>query len=193
MQSKVHKKTRNLSQRVLRLLGSIIDPRNTAHLFKILNYYNYTHVTELRQVKRGKDVIVAPNVSFANGRNIEIGDRSRIGANVSLWAGPGQGRIIIGTDALFAPNVMLTAANYRFNDGSPVTNQAMDEGDIVVGRDVWFGCGVVVLPGVTVGNRAILAAGAIVTKDVPENAIVGGNPARIIGMRIAETDEMSDV
>lgn len=179
----VYKKKRSLRQRVLRLLGSILDPRNAIHTFKILNYYSYTHVTELRQVKLGRGVIVAPNVSLANGRNIEIGDRSRIGANVSIWAGPGQGRIVIGPDALFAPNVMLTAANYRFNDGSPVTAQAMDEGDIIVGRDVWFGYGVVVLPGVTIGDRAILAAGAIITKDVAPNAIVGGNPAKVIGQR----------
>lgn len=178
-----YKKKRSLPQRVLRLLGSILDLRNAMHAIKILNYYNYTHLTELRQVKLGRGVIVAPNVSLANGRNIEIGDRSRIGANVSLWAGPGQGRIVIGQDALFAPNVMLTAANYRFNDGSPVTVQAMDEGDIIVGRDVWFGYGVVVLPGVTIGDRAILGAGAIVTKDVAPNTIVGGNPARVIGIR----------
>ena len=184
--AKVHKKTRNLPQRVLRLLRSILDPRNGLHVFKILNYYSYTHVTELRQITRGSGVVVAPTVSFANGRNINIGDRSRIGANVSLWAGPGKGRIVIGPDALIAPNVMLTAANYRFNDGSPVTAQAMDEGDIIVGRDVWFGYGVVVLPGITIGDRAILAAGAIVTKNVPPNTIVGGNPARVIGARRSE-------
>jgi acetyltransferase-like isoleucine patch superfamily enzyme len=183
---KVHKTTRTLPQRVLRLLWSVLNPRNAAHMFKILNYYSYTHVTELRQVTRGKGVVVAPTVSFANGRNITIGDRSRIGANVSLWAGPGQGRIVIGPDALFAPNVMLTAASYRFNDGSPVTTQAMDEGDIIVGADVWLGYGVVVLPGITIGDRAILAAGAIVTKDVPRNAIVGGNPAKVIGTRKLE-------
>ncbi|MCF7702200.1 acyltransferase [Loktanella sp. M215] len=179
----IYKKKLGLPQRVLRLLGAILDPRNMVHMFRIMNYYGHTHVTELRQVKRGRGVIIAPNVSLANGRNIEIGDGSRIGANVSLWAGPGRGRIVIGSDALFAPNVMLTAANYRFNDGSPVTEQAMTEADIVVGRDVWFGYGVIVLPGVTIGDGAILAAGAVVTKNVAPNAIVGGNPAKVIGRR----------
>lgn len=184
----VYKKKLGLPQRVLRLVLAVLDPRTLFHAVRILNYYGHTHVAELRQVRRGRGVIVAPNVSFANGRNIEIGDRSRIGANVSLWAGPGTGRIVIGPDALFAPNVMLTAANYRFDDGSPVTEQAMEEGDIIVGRDVWFGYGAVVLPGVRIGDGAILAAGAIVTKDVPANAIVGGSPARIIGTRKSPPD-----
>lgn len=182
----VHKKKLSALQRVLRLVKSVLDPRNAAHMIRLLNHYSHTHVVELRQVHRGRGVVVAPTVNLANGRNITIGDRSRIGANVSLWAGPGQGRIVIGADALFAPNVMLTAANYRFHDGSPVTAQAMDEGDIIVGRDVWFGYGVVVLPGVTIGDRAILAAGAIVTRDVASNAIVGGNPAKVIGTRTPE-------
>ena len=179
----IYKKKLCLSQRALRLVVAILDPRNMVHMVRIMNYYSHTHVVEMRQVKRGRGVIIAPNVSFANGRNIEIGDRSRIGANVSLWAGPGRGRIVIGPDALFAPNVMLTAANYRFNDGHPVTEQAMTEGDILVGRDVWFGYGVIVLPGVTIGDGAILAAGAVVTKNVAPDTIVGGNPAKVIGAR----------
>lgn len=179
----VYKKKLGLPQRIMRLLGAILDPRNIVHMIRIMNYYGHTHVAELRLIRRGRGVVMAPNVSLANGRNIEIGDRSRIGANVSLWAGPGRGRIVIGPDALFAPNVMLTAANYRFNDGGPVTAQAMDEGDIIVGCDVWFGYGVVVLPGVTIGDRAIIAAGAIVTRDVAADTVVGGNPARVIGMR----------
>lgn len=184
---KTYKKKLGLGQRVLRLLGAVLDPRNMIHMIRIMNYYSHTHVAELRHVKRGRGVIIAPNASFANGRNIEIGDRSRIGANVSLWAGPGRGRIVIGPDALFAPNVMLTAANYRFNDGGPVTEQAMNEADIIVGSDVWFGYGVIVLPGVTIGDGAIVAAGAVVTKNVAPNAIVGGNPAKVIGTRKLST------
>ena len=187
----IYKKKLGFSQRVLRLLAAILDPRNMLHMIRIMNHYAHTHVVELRQVKRGRGVIIAPNVSLANGRNIEIGDRSRIGANVSLWAGPGRGRIVIGPDALFAPNVMLTAANYRFNDGHPVTEQAMTEGDILVGCDVWFGYGVIVLPGVTIGDGAIIAAGAVVTKNVESNTIVGGNPAKVIGMRSSLPDALA--
>lgn len=178
-----YKRKLSTSQRLLRILASVFNPLSILHLFKVLNYFYYTHVREVQRIKRGKSVVIAPNVSFANGCNIEIGDRSRIGAHVCLWAGPELGRIIIGRDALFAPNVMLTAANYRFNDGSPVTAQPMKEADIIVGNDVWFGYGVIVLPGVVIGDGAILAAGSVVTKDVDAHTIVGGNPAKTIGYR----------
>ena len=63
---------------------------------------------------------------------------------------------LLGDDVLLAPNIMITAANYRFNDGSPVTKQAMDERDVIIGDDVWIGYGAVVLAGVTIGDRAII-------------------------------------
>lgn len=174
---KIHKQDRSLLQRALRLVGSTFDPRAWAHGFKVMNYYNYTHVQELRKARLGKSVRISPTVSFSNAQNITIGDRSRIGAGCSLWAGPGVGRIVIGEDALFGPNVMLTAASYRYNDGGPVTEQAMTEADIILGRDVWIGYGAVILPGTTIGDGAIIGANAVVRGAVPDHAIMSGNPA----------------
>ncbi|MFN2310288.1 MAG: acyltransferase, partial [Gammaproteobacteria bacterium] len=74
--------------RVWRFLGALLDPRALAHGFKLLNYYNYTHVRELRKLRRGRHVAISPTASFANGHNIVIGNRVTIGAHVSLWAGP---------------------------------------------------------------------------------------------------------
>ncbi len=90
---------------------------------------------------------------------------------------------MIGDDALFAPSVMVTASSYRYNDGGPVHAQAMKEAEVTIGRDVWLGYGAVVLAGVTIGDGAIIGAGAVVREDVPENAIVAGNPARVVGQR----------
>jgi acetyltransferase-like isoleucine patch superfamily enzyme len=98
-------------------------------------------------------------------------------------AGASTGRITIGDDCLFGPETLVTAASYRFNDGSPVTEQLMDEKDVVIGRDVWLGARAIVLQGVTIGDGAIVAAGSLVTKSVPPGAIVMGNPARIIDRR----------
>ncbi|MGL4278792.1 MAG: phosphopantetheine-binding protein, partial [Albidovulum sp.] len=177
------KKKTTRFQRFLRLLGSSLDPRAYAHLLKIINYYNYTHVSELRQATRHGSQRISPTASFANGRNIRLGDRISIGAGSSLWAGSGTARIEIGDDTLIAPAVMITAANYRYDDGSPINAQPMQEADIIIGRDVWLGYGAVVLAGVRIGDGAIIGAGAIVRSDVPDFAIVAGNPASVIGRR----------
>ncbi|MEO1729302.1 MAG: acyltransferase [Pseudomonadota bacterium] len=90
---------------------------------------------------------------------------------------------MIGDDVLFGPDVLITAANYRFNDGSPVTDQVMDEADVIIGADVWAGARAILLPGVTIGDGAIIAAGSVVRQDVPPFAIVAGVPAKVVGTR----------
>lgn len=173
-------------KRFLRLLWSVIDPRAWAHLIKIVNYYNYTHVQPMRKITLGpyEDTGgIAPNVSFTNPERIEIGARAAIGANCHLWAGNGSARIVIGDDVLMAPEVLLVASTYRINDGQPVTRQAMDEADIVIGDDVWIGARAIVLQGVSIGDGAVIAAGAVVRQDVPPFAVVAGVPARVVSQR----------
>nr|WP_319386762.1 acyltransferase [uncultured Roseibium sp.] len=155
-------------------------------MLKIINYYNYTHVTPLRAVQLGADPAISPNSNFSNPERIEIGDRCRIGARCTLWAGPGTGRVIIGDDVLFGPEVLVTAANYRYNDGSPVTSQAMDEADVVIGDDVWLGARAIVLPGASIGNGSIIGAGALVKGDIPPFSIAVGTPARVVAQRKIE-------
>lgn len=183
MSEPVHKKRMSKPQRLMRLLGSSLDPRAWAHLFKLVNYYNYSHVAPLRAMKIGPGAAISPNVYFSNPERITAGRGLRLGAHCKLWAGPGTGRIVLGDDVLFGPEVMITAANYRFNDGHPVNDQAMDEGDVVIGNDVWLGTRVMVLPGVTIGDGAIVGAGSVVTKDIPAMAVAVGVPARIVGQR----------
>lgn len=180
---KVHKVRLTKTQRLKRLLLAFVDPRAWAHAFKVVNYYNYTHVAELRKLHRGKACVISPLANFANGQNIFLGDRSRIGANCYLWAGPGTGRIILKEDVMLGPQVMMSAANYRFNEGSPVTAQAMKEGDIVIGRDVWIGYGAVILAGTQVGDGCIIGAGAVVRGTIEPFSIVAGNPAAVVGQR----------
>jgi acetyltransferase-like isoleucine patch superfamily enzyme len=181
----VGKKRLSKAGRVLRGIGAILDPRAYAHLLRIMNYYNYSHVRPRRLLSLGRDVALSPNVVFANAARISIGSGSNIGARCTLWAGPSVGRIIIGEHALLGPDVLLTAANYRFNDGSPVTAQPMDEADVVIGRDVWLGAKVVVLPGVTIGDGTIIGAGSVVTKSIGPGLVAVGVPARVVGERTA--------
>lgn len=171
------------SGKLRRLLGGMLDPRAWLHLVKIVNFYNYTHVQPLRVMRIGADPSISPDASFSHGERIEIGDRVRLGSRCHLWPGPGTSRIIIGDDVLFGPEVMVTAGSYRYNDGSPVTEQPMAEADVVIGNDVWLATRAIVLPGAVIGDGAVVAAGAVVKGEVPPMAIVAGSPAKIVGER----------
>lgn len=178
-----HKQRLNRLQRGLRALASTFDPRAWLHLVKIVNYYNYSHVAPRRRVRFGASPQVSPDVVFSNPDRILIGDRVALGSRCHVWAGPAHGHVRIGNDVLFGPEVLVTAASYRYNDGSPVTQQPMNEADVVIGDDVWLATRAVVLPGARIGRGAIVAAGAVVRGDVPDFAIVAGSPAKVVGER----------
>lgn len=177
------KKTLSKPQKLMRLVASMLDPRAYAHALKLVNYYNYSHVQPLRQIKIGEGAAISPTAIFSNPERIEIGARLTLGAGCALWAGNSTGRLIIGDDVLFGPDVMVTAANYRFNDGSPVTKQPMDEADITIGNDVWLGAKAMVLPGAVIGDGAIIGGGAIVRGEIPPYSIAVGAPARVVSQR----------
>jgi maltose O-acetyltransferase len=129
----------------------------------------------------GRNINVEHGAYFASGRDIEIGDNSGLGLDCRV-----TGPLKIGKDVMMAPDVMIFTQNHETNRlDIPMRLQTAPKKPVIIGDDVWIGACVIILPGVTVGNGAILAAGAIVTKNVPDYAIVGGNPARIIKMRNA--------
>ncbi|WP_248240040.1 acyltransferase [Microbacterium kunmingense] len=172
--------------RVRRALRSVLDLRVYGHAFRLLHFYGYAHVSQVRRLTLGRNVTFAPNVSFRNAERIEIGAGSHIGEYSTLWAGNSTGRITLGEKCLLAPRVTITASNYGIVQGTPVMDQPKIERDIVIGDDVWLGINTVVVAGVTIGDGAIVAAGAVVTKDVPAQAIVAGVPAKVIGARPVE-------
>jgi acetyltransferase-like isoleucine patch superfamily enzyme len=171
-------------RRLMGFLASVLDPRPYVHLFRLVHYYNYSHVRQRRRLTLAAGVRMAPNVSLRNGERISIGAGSHIGERCSLWAGSSHGRIVIGHHSLFGPEVFVTASNYEFGDRSrPVMDQPRVERDVTIGGSTWLGRGAVVLPGVTIGEGAIVAAGAVVSRDVSPWTVVGGVPAREIGRR----------
>jgi len=133
----------------------------------------------------GAQVNVEHGADFGSGRGIALGDRSGLGVNCRV------GPCTIGRDVMMGPDVVFIGGNHEFSD---VDVPMMEQGSrpsppIVIGDDVWIGIRVIVLPGVQVGDGAILAAGAVVTRDVPPRAIVAGNPARVIRSRDAKEGE----
>lgn len=124
------------------------------------------------------------NVNFERGARFDseltIGDNSGIGVNCLVG-----GRSVIGNDVMMGPDCIFYAQNHAYDRiDIPMNRQGfLEDRPVRVGDDVWFGARVIVLPGVTIGNHCIIGAGAVVTKDVPDYAVVGGNPARILRMR----------
>jgi len=114
----------------------------------------------------------------AEGGKLVIGDRVSLNTNVQLNASVG-GSITIGDDVLVSPNVTIRSANHSFQRSDiPIRKQGHTCGDITIEDDVWLGSNVVVLRDVTIGQGAIIGAGAVVTHDIPPMSIAVGVPAR---------------
>lgn len=127
----------------------------------------------------GKDVNVEKGAKFGTGSGIHIGDGSGIGVNCSI-----HGPLTIGTDVMMGPEVVILTNSHKFNRVDvPMNKQGSYVEQVIIGNDVWIGMRTIILPGVRIGNGVIIGAGAIVTKDVPDYAIVGGVPAKIIRYR----------
>lgn len=92
-------------------------------------------------------------------------------------------RIEFGEGCFVGPHCYITDHDHGMKRGQPVGGQPLVSAPVRIGRDVWIGAGAVILKGVTIGDGAIIAAGAVVTRDVPPDAIVGGVPAKPIGVR----------
>ena len=108
------------------------------------------------------------------GRHIKIGKNVFINHACSFLD---MGGITIEDDVQIAPRVNLVTENHPID---PSTRKYLDLKPVVIKRNAWIGAGVTILPGVTVGENSIVAAGAVVNKDVPANTIVGGVPAKVI-------------
>ena len=135
------------------------------------------------KISYGNDCIIERNVSlYAMEGPIHIGDQNYIGWGSSIIAGPGG--VHLGSHVLIAHNCSLLAQNYEIQDiNQPIHYDRMTSQGIVVEDEVWIGTQVSVLDGVRIGRGAVVAAGAVVTKDVKPYSVVGGVPARFIKMR----------
>ena len=108
--------------------------------------------------------------------DVVIGHHTRIGLHNTVI-----GPVTIGNHVNLAQGITVTALNHNFSDTSKrIDQQGVSTTPVTIGDDIWIGANAVILPGVTIGNHSVVAAGAVVTKDVPPYTLVGGVPARII-------------
>jgi acetyltransferase-like isoleucine patch superfamily enzyme len=108
--------------------------------------------------------------------DVIIGDYTRIGLHNTII-----GPVTIGSHVNLAQGITITALNHNFSDAEKrIDEQGVNTTPVVIEDDIWIGANAVILPGVTIGQHSVVAAGAIVTKDVPPHSLVAGVPAKVI-------------
>ena len=108
--------------------------------------------------------------------DVVIGHHTRVGLHNTII-----GPVTIGNHVNLAQGITVTALNHNFSDPDKrIDEQGVSTSPVTIGDDIWIGANAVILPGVTIGSHAVVAAGAVVTKDVPPHTLVAGVPAKVI-------------
>lgn len=126
--------------------------------------------------KTGERVHIMPPFHCDYGRNIEVGEDFFANYNLVILD---VGKVKIGKNAQIAPNVAIYTAGHPIHPDS--RNSGYEYGiPVTIGDNVWLGGNVCIMPGVTIGDNAVIGAGSVVTKDIPSNVFAAGNPCRVI-------------
>lgn len=141
----------------------------------------------------GDNFVFDPSGTYSF-ENIHVGHNVNLGTRPLLMAA--LSKIRMGDSVIFGPEVVIFGGGHNFREvGTPVALVHWKRGDedlgVSIGSDVWIGTRAVLLRGVDVGRGAVVAAGSVVTKSVPDYAIVGGNPAKVIAFRFTPEEALN--
>lgn len=179
---------RTFSQKLMYKLGRFMALRNkNVEIDKTCLISPHAYVCpRAGAIKLGPKCTISPGAMVQG--NVEMGENSSV-QSYSILTGYGTpdnptGLIKIGNNVRIAPHVMMIAANHVFDDtDTPICKQGLVHKPIVIEDDVWIAGRANIMAGVTIGTGAVVAAGAVVTKDVPPYSVVAGVPAKVIKMR----------
>lgn len=154
-------------------------------LFKIRKFRYFLYKRRLKSC--GNLVNFASGIKLLSAKNISIGNNVKIG-NQCLFMG--HGGITVGNNVSFGPQVVIWTSNHNYYSPEELPyDSTMFLKPVTIKDNAWIGTRSCIIPGVTIEEGAVVAMGAVVTKDVPKGAVVAGNPARIIKYRDLEKYE----
>jgi acetyltransferase-like isoleucine patch superfamily enzyme len=129
----------------------------------------------------GKSLLIYPDVYMAFSHKISAGNQVSINTGVHIDA---QGGLKIGNCVMIGPNCVIATIGHGYKRlDIPMVQQPFDLAEIIIEDDVWIGASAVLSPGVRIGKGSIIAAGAVVVKDVPPYSVFGGVPAKLLWKR----------
>ncbi len=124
----------------------------------------------------GKGLVIEPPFYCDYGSNITVGEKVYFNFNCVVLD---VNRVNIGSNTLFGPNVQIYTATHPLD--YKVRKEMLESGKpITIGEDVWIGGGVIICPGVSIGDHCVIGAGSVVTKDIPSDTVAAGNPCKVI-------------
>lgn len=126
----------------------------------------------------GRNLQLESTAMISNSSEMEVGDNVYLARGVWIQGGAG---VALEGDNMLGPYTVVSSINHTFQDGGYRFGPGQYK-PVRIGKGSWTGAGVKILPGVTIGRGALCAAGCVVTADVPDYAIVGGVPARVLAM-----------
>jgi acetyltransferase-like isoleucine patch superfamily enzyme len=175
--------------RLGRLLRSLYWPLRLNAVARPFSIGRNVEIAAPENISLGSDVyIVDGAVIRAELGRLVCGDRLAVNGGARIIADFGE--IIMGRGVMIGPGVLIRASNHASGDIDRfIWDQGQTGGKIEIGDDVWIAGQAVILPGVKIGNHAIVAAASVVTQDVPDFAVVGGAPARVIRDRRSRKGE----
>lgn len=163
--------------------AGVVERKETAlkrcAIFNSIDPSNYAaQLTAIKELfgSTGENVYIQPDFNCDSGKNIHVGEDFLTNYNVTILD---IAPVHIGDYCMIGPNTLITTVGHPLSPKHRREKKAYGK-PIRIGNDVWIGGNCTILPGVTIGNNVIVAAGAVVTKDVPDNCVVAGVPATVI-------------
>ncbi|WP_197515734.1 acyltransferase [Arthrobacter sp. U41] len=135
------------------------------------------------EVSIGRSTQIRPSSYYGGeiGEGLWVGDRTSFGAGCFIGC---SGEIRIGNDVMLGPGVRLFSENHIFSETDlPIKAQGVERYFLTIRDNVWIGSGATITAGVCIGSGVIIAAGSVVTRDLPDNSVAAGVPAKVVRLR----------